>query len=194
MEAALTAGFARGDTMITAKTVAAATGPTAPRPQYREPRPPGMAGRVMQIVAAGLLVAGAAAFLYRGLSTPVSHNSLNPIASVALPPVAMAPQRLPDAKPAETLPPDVVAALMKRGDQSLGLGDIAAARLLYQRAAEAGNAPAATALGKTYDPNFAAGGGKPDPARAVEWYRKAISLGDARAADLQKRLAGAKGS
>ncbi len=47
MEAVLTAGFARGDSMITAKTVAAVTGPTTPRPQPR-PRsggPPSGIGR-----------------------------------------------------------------------------------------------------------------------------------------------------
>ncbi len=83
-----------------------------------------------------------------------------------------------------------MAALMKRGDESLGLGDIAAARMLYQRAAEAGNAAAATALGKTYDPNFVVPGGPSDPARAAEWYKKAITLGDRRAVDLLRHLAG----
>ena len=38
----------------------------------------------------------------------------------------------------------------------LALGDISAARLLYERAAALGSAKAATALGKTYDPAFLA--------------------------------------
>jgi TPR repeat protein len=82
-----------------------------------------------------------------------------------------------------------MTALMKRGDQSIALGDIAAARLLYQRAAEAGNASAATDLGRTYDPNYTVPGQSPDPARAAEWYRKAIASGDPQAADLLKKLA-----
>ena len=188
MEAALTAGFARGDSMITARTVAAATGPTAPRPRYREPASPGNAGRVVQLVAVGLLIAGASAFLYRGLTGSVDHPAPQLIASPR-PPNTTHQQPKPNVKPAEVMSPDLVAALMKRGDQLFGLGDISAARLLYQRAAEAGNAPAATALGKTYDPNFTPPGGNPDQARAAQWYQRALTLGDPQAADLLKRIA-----
>jgi TPR repeat protein len=82
------------------------------------------------------------------------------------------------------LSPDVVTALMKRGDQLLALGDVAAARLLYQRAADAGSAPAATALGKTYDPHYMAPGQAGDPARAAQWYQRAVTSGDRHAIDL----------
>ncbi|MEA2775243.1 MAG: hypothetical protein QOF90_649, partial [Acetobacteraceae bacterium] len=54
--------------------------------------------------------------------------------------------------------------------------------------ADGGSAAAATALGKTYDPDYSALGEKPDQARAAEWYRRAVKLGDAQAADLLKRL------
>jgi TPR repeat protein len=81
-----------------------------------------------------------------------------------------------------------MAALMKRGNQSLDLGDISAARLLFQRAARAGNAAAATALAKTFDPNFMATESARDPDRAAAWYQEAIDLGDPGAADLLKRL------
>jgi TPR repeat protein len=83
-----------------------------------------------------------------------------------------------------------VAALLNRGNEALGLGDISAARLLFQRAAEAGNGVAATALGKTFDPNFTTNASARDPTRAAEWYRRAIALGDPNAADLLKRLTG----
>ncbi len=79
---------------------------------------------------------------------------------------------------------------MKRGDQSLGLGDVSAARLLYGRAAAAGHGPAATALGKTYDPNFVSPGAPADRAVAAEWYRKGASFGDPNAGELLKRLGG----
>ena len=69
----------------------------------------------------------------------------------------------------------------------LALGDISAARLLYERAASLGSAKAATALGKTYDPAFLASiqvsGLAPNRAAAASWYRKGAELGDAEAAD-----------
>jgi type II secretory pathway predicted ATPase ExeA len=197
MDAVLTAGFARGDSMITAKTVAAATGPRIARPHRQTSNSFGMVERAMQVVAVGLLVLGASAFLYKGLSGQVdrpSSASSKPMVRSAAPPVVAPPVVALPAKPpstarlTETLPPALMDALVKRGDQSLGLGDIAAARLLYQRAADAGNAPASTALGKTYDPNYVAPGQTPDRARAAEWYQKAITLGDPHAAELLTRL------
>lgn len=184
MEAVLTAGFARGDAMITAKTVAAATGSGAPRTRHRISNPPGVAGRAMQFISITLLLAGASAFLYRGLTDPFvpQQAALQPPAAVAAAGQAMPPRS------AVHLPPDVVSALMKRGDQSLSLGDVAAARLLYRRAAEAGNAAAAVALGRTYDPNSVTSGSRPEPATAAEWYQEAVRLGDPHAAELLKKL------
>jgi hypothetical protein len=191
MEAVLTAGFARGDPMITAKTIAAVMGPTARRPRQRASEPSGTAARMVQIAATGLLVLGAAAFLYRGFSGQSNTTFAPPPTSFGS--ESRSAEQAPAVKPPETLPPELMAALMRRGDQSLSLGDVAAARLLYQRAAEAGNAAAAIALGKTYDPNFAAPSGKPDPTRAAEWYRRGAALGDRHAADLLKRLASGQG-
>jgi TPR repeat protein len=80
---------------------------------------------------------------------------------------------------------------MRRGQEMLAQGDIAAARLFYERAATA-DARAATAAGKTYDPSFLrtsrARGVMPRPDRAAEWYRVASEGGDAEAAILLKRL------
>ncbi len=59
-------------------------------------------------------------------------------------------------QPAAALSPAVVASLLRHGDEMLGIGDIAAARLLFRRAAEAGSAAAAIAIGKTNDPRFLA--------------------------------------
>jgi TPR repeat protein len=70
-----------------------------------------------------------------------------------------------------------VTSLLSRGDAMLSLGDISAARLLYERAAALGSARAATAVGKTFDPAFLAAIHasvlRPDPAAAASWYRKA---------------------
>jgi hypothetical protein len=188
MEAVLTAGFARGDSMITTRTVAAAMGSPAPAtrsPQPRRNETPSVASRAVQILATGLLVAGASVFLYKGL-TDRPPSAPAPAAVVTPPPHTEAPSPAPTV--GATLPPDLMAALIKRGNESLGLGDISSARLLFQRAAEAGNATAATDLGKTYDPNFSTPAGTGDRSRAAEWYQKAIALGDPTAADLLKRL------
>ena len=93
-------------------------------------------------------------------------------------PAADPPQPAPQPV---TLAPDEIATLIKRGKDLLTTGDISAARLLLRRAAEAGNAEAALALGSTFDPaviaRLGAIGVKADSARAREWYEKAAALG-----------------
>jgi TPR repeat protein len=73
-------------------------------------------------------------------------------------------------------------ALLARGDALIAIGDIATARLVYQRAAALGSGLAATATGKTYDPRFlrqiGALGVVANPEAAAVWYRKAVVLGD----------------
>ena len=73
----------------------------------------------------------------------------------------------------------------------LALGDVSAARLLYERAAST-SGHAAAAAGKTYDPAFlaqiGARGIPSDPGAAAEWYRKAVALGDPEADQLLRRL------
>jgi type II secretory pathway predicted ATPase ExeA len=202
METAFIAGFARGDARITAKTLGGTGVAPGQRfsaaPLRRNVLPPWL----VPGLATGLLTVGAAAFLYRALNgqeeplpamppavASIQRPALTPASPTTVPPPQEPAQA---AKPAETLAPDVMAAVMRRGQQSLSLSDIAAARLLFRHAAEAGNPRAAVAMGKTYDPDYltsgAALGEKPDPVRAAEWYRKALALGDAQAADLLKRL------
>jgi len=94
--------------------------------------------------------------------------------------------------PGPRLSPAEIRALINRGDAFLSAGDIASARLFYERAADAGEAAAALRLGATFDPNFldrAGVRGNPgDPARAASWYRRARDLGDAAAAERLKGL------
>lgn len=74
----------------------------------------------------------------------------------------------------------------------LAAGDISAARLFYERAAEAGSAAAALAAGRMSDPNVLARLGvvglHADAQAAGRWYRRAIELGDTAAAPLLERL------
>jgi hypothetical protein len=76
---------------------------------------------------------------------------------------------------------DELASLVKRAQGFINAGDFSAARLLLRRAAEAGSAEAALALGATFDPDFLrksrAVGIDPDVGRARQWYRKAVDLG-----------------
>jgi hypothetical protein len=93
------------------------------------------------------------------------------------------------AAPSKTIDAETLAALMTRAKSLLALGDIAAARLLLERAANAQDATSAFLLAQTYDPavlgvrdtrSITA-----DPVMARDWYRKAASFGSAAA---QQRL------
>jgi hypothetical protein len=70
--------------------------------------------------------------------------------------------------------------LLARGDAFLQRGDIASARLFYERAAHAGSSEAALRLGNTFDPSFLARAGAhgvpADPGLARRWYRRAREL------------------
>src|ERR1041384_6545198 len=60
-------------------------------------------------------------------------------------------------KPASPAPSATeIAALLARGDALIAKGDLASARLFYERAAEAGDGPAALRLGESYAPAFLA--------------------------------------
>ena len=78
------------------------------------------------------------------------------------------------------------AALMERGQDLLKSGDIASARLLFQRLANAGIADAALALAATYDPRYLAQhnliGVVGDETKAHDWYQRASELGSIEAA------------
>jgi TPR repeat protein len=101
--------------------------------------------------------------------------------------------------PAEAAPqplaPDEIAGLLKRGEEFLRTGDIASARLLLRRAAHAGNADAALALGGTYDGAVLAKLGVLGFARNADqarfWYQKAADLGSQVAAQRLETLGSA---
>jgi len=110
-------------------------------------------------------------------------------------PAASPPSAPTQAAPAQAAPPPAVVldenelnTLIRRGKNLLADGDFAAARVLFERAANAGSAEAALALGSTYDPNVIKRLGaimvKPDIASARKWYQLAAERGSA-AASLQ---------
>ena len=109
-----------------------------------------------------------------------------PVAAAAAPAVA-APTA---ASPTRAIDAGELAALLKRASGLIAIGDIAAARLLLERAADAREASAALLLAQTYDPAVLGAPDMrsitPDPAMARDWYRKAAQFGSPEA---QQRLA-----
>jgi tetratricopeptide (TPR) repeat protein len=125
-------------------------------------------------------------------------------------PIPDAPPSIPDALPEAKAPPvnrastaldeieeaaeapavalgisDPSLRLMARGDALMELGDVASARSFYDRAFDLGNLRAARSIARTYDPIVLAAhkvqGMRADPAKALEWYRKAEKAGEAEA-------------
>jgi hypothetical protein len=112
-------------------------------------------------------------------------------AAVATAPIATAPVAAPaNPPPARKLDAEEVAMLLNRAKGLLAAGDIASARLLLERAADAQETRAMLLLAQTYDPEVLGTQDirniVPDPAMARVWYQKAAQLGSA---DAQRRLA-----
>jgi TPR repeat protein len=86
-----------------------------------------------------------------------------------------------------------VHALLSRGNALEATGDLAGARLVFQRAAEAGSARAAFMLAETYDPivleTLRESGLASNVATARVWYAKAKDLGSDEAPERLERLA-----
>jgi TPR repeat protein len=83
--------------------------------------------------------------------------------------------------PPRQLDPEEIASLRRRGEAFFANGDIAAARLMLMRAAEAADARAALLLATTYDPMALADNGIrgafANPALARTWYERAKAFG-----------------
>ena len=114
----------------------------------------------------------------KGLLLEWSHNSA--LATAVFPP------RQIDATEIELM--------VKSGLEFLGNGNIAGARMMFQPAAEAGDAVAAFALAETYDPSVlkklgAKGGITPDVTLANTWYERARALGSTLARERMEQLA-----
>jgi nicotinamidase-related amidase len=93
---------------------------------------------------------------------------------------------------AETGTDAEISHLMTRADLLLIQGDVAAARVVLDRAAETGNARALFTLAETYDPSMLSGWGtlgtRGDAAKARELYARALSGGVQEAKDRLEAL------
>ena len=133
---------------------------------------------------------------------PAATPSGAPAPVAAAPPAAAPVAALPPAPVPEPmipgdaihhLDPNEIASSLRRADDLIASGDLAAARLVLRRAANAGDARAAMTLAGTYDPvileKLGVHGFVPDVAMARVWYEKAKKFGSAEAPQRLELLA-----
>jgi hypothetical protein len=122
-------------------------------------------------------------------STGLANADVVPAAPARVPTVAVRTAQT-SSSDEWALEPGEVERLVKRGEAYLAQGDIAAARLILGRAAEARDARGAFSLAATYDPSVLGKlhvvGFRPDVAQARAWYEKAAEYGSA---DASRRIA-----
>ena len=137
------------------------------QPEIRQPPAPAVAP-----VVAALPVA----------ASPAAASPPAPVAQDMIPTVAI-----------HHLDPSEIASSLRRGNALIASGDLAAARLVLRRAADAGDARAAMTLAETYDPaileKLGVHGVVPDVAMARGWYEKAKKFGSAEAPQRLELLA-----
>lgn len=118
---------------------------------------------------------------------PVAMSPDIELRADATPADGAAPTEIAMPPPATTAPPrppvsaQEAAQMIDRGNSLFEAGDIISARLLFRRAAQAGNAAGATALARSYDPDVLARqmlGAAADEQEAQRWYARARELGD----------------
>lgn len=133
-------------------------------------------------------VVGPSAMMAPGDSQrPSSTTLLPPRPSPARPLLPRAPELPPDER-------ERAEKLVSQGERFLSQGNVAVARQFFQRAADAGFAPAAVRLASTYDPGelsrLQVQGVVPDRAEAKKWYERARELGAPEAEERLARLGG----
>jgi hypothetical protein len=116
------------------------------------------------------------------IAEPAPGPTLASAETRAVPPPSPAPEPVATARPqVRELDAQSIKVLMQQGEQFVASGDLVAARLVYRRAAESGNAAAALALGATFDPvvlaKIGVKGMGADIEKARSWYEKAKEFG-----------------
>jgi TPR repeat protein len=119
-------------------------------------------------------------------STPVS--SASPALAVRVGP---AQKQQPDVS--RRIDTSAIAAKMKNGVELMRYGEVTKARMMFERAAEAGDGAGAFALAETYDPLVLGElrpreGITPDLTLPRSWYKRASDLGAPNAQDRILRL------
>jgi hypothetical protein len=115
-----------------------------------------------------------------GSEARVASPDASPPAALTAEPVPGSSAPAPAPERAPGLSAGQIAELLDRGDSFLHAGDVASARLFYERAADAGDWQAAIRMGATFDPAFLGQAGVRtvgEPNKAQSWYRHALDLG-----------------
>jgi hypothetical protein len=179
--------------------------PIAALPNLKITLPNTAAGRseisVSLVAIDGTVLSEARSVLVVASPAPAPRQGKAPPLSIlrAGPPVPDASQQAPLSPraggSASRLPPaarERALRLLKKGHEELADGGIAQARLLYERAAEAGLPEGAMAVAATFDADelgrLGVQGLQPDPAAARRWYERAEQLGATEAAQRLRRL------
>jgi hypothetical protein len=185
--------IARGEdprTRPRAKSSAEETGATLPPSTPGAQDPPSSTARALDLPKP---LTQQEAAIARG-DDPRTLGKGEPRAAKSSQPGTPAAQDPPSSPVLRALDPEQIKLLMKQGEQFIAAGDVVTARIAFQRAAEAGDANAAIALGATYDPTALAKLGvvgiSADVAKARGWYQKAEKLGSPDATRRLEVLAG----
>lgn len=87
----------------------------------------------------------------------------------------------PPSRSARPLLTEELRNVLSQGDKFMREGDLLGARILYEQAATTGSLEAFLAMGRSFDPSYIENlpleTGKPDPAQAFEWYKRALDGG-----------------
>ena len=127
------------------------------------------------VAAPGSSVAAAGPEAAREVSPTASPSAVQSAA-----PISGSSGAAPAPEAAPRLTVIQIAELLARGDSFLHAGDVASARLFYERAADAGDWRAAIRMGATFDPAFLDRAGVRtvgDPIKAQSWYHHSLDLG-----------------
>jgi hypothetical protein len=126
---------------------------------------------------------------------PKTVASIGPSVSTSPDKSGAAPRSVPPNAPAESVRTEEQRRALRfigKGNELLGEGDVATARLYYQRAVDAGLHEGALAMAATFDPaelrRVGTSGLQPDTKTARRWYERARELGAPEAAERLRRL------
>jgi hypothetical protein len=147
--------------------------------------------RVLGSIVLAAITAAATALVVPTFLSPLTQKD-----SALAPAETRSPATEPQASELRhALRPDqrqAIASLVARGNELLRDGDFSSARLILQRAADAGEADAALTLGSTYDPSILAQLGIRGEVANVDlartWYEKAQEFGSVEASSRLKTL------
>jgi hypothetical protein len=116
---------------------------------------------------------------------PAAPSSPPPATQIA----ALPSPTLPLTPPRGAIQQAEIEDLIREGNKRMREGDIIEARQFYSKAVNLGDAEAALAMGRSYDPIYFARldkrNAEPDVAKALDWYKKAMDSGAAQTAKIR---------